>query len=499
MLMSSYTSRGASLLLPLILAPIIISTLGIEFYGLIGVFVIVQGAIALLDLGIVPTVTRELSALRGRNAPASELNNTLYTIELVYLVLAACALLIGLVISIVVAYYWLHNSKFSADATAIAFTIMCAGATANLISGLFSATLLAMGRQIQFNLISTCFPVVNIAVSISGLRYFSWDIFDYLAWQASIAWASLLVIRYLAWKSMPERSASLVFSKGVIIALRRFATGVSITQILATLSMNMDRILLSRLLPTEVFGYYALGATVASSLLALVYPILAVASPRLTLAFNSPDKSHAADMYHFYCQMVCVAIVPTALTVAIFVEPLLLAWTQNPDVVQHASTPLRILALGWLFNGLMCVPYATQLAHGWVRLGLYGLAIGLVFQIPVLLYFVPRHGIDAAAWSWLVLELGFFLVAIPLMHTRILRGHAKQWYLMDTLIPAFSTLAVLAICYLVFQQLQQSFYLTRLDLFLYLGFSAFLAFLISIMSATRMRPIAIKLLTRSTS
>ncbi len=496
-LVSSYLARGTTLFLPLILTPLILSRLGIEFYGLIGTFAIIQSAIALLDLGIVPTVARELAVLRGRNSSASEFHNTLYTIQAVYFALAAIGFMIGLALSTIVAIYWINSTQMGANAISVAFAIMCLGATANLINGLFSATLMTMGKQLQCNLVSTCLLVLAAFVSAIGLLYFSWGLIEYVSWQTTASWVTLLIVRHLAWRSIPRHTSAPLFQSSVVVALRKFATGVSITQVLATLSMNMDRILLSRLLPTDIFGYYTLAATLSSSLMGLVYPILAVASPRLTMAFHSPDAKFAANQYHFYSQLVTAAIIPATMTVIFFAEPLLLAWTQNADVVHYAATPLKILVLGWLFNGLMCIPYATQLAHGLVRLGLYGLAISLTFQVPALLFFIPRYGMDAAAWSWLIIELSFFLIAIPIMHRRILKGHASEWYLKDTIIPGISGLIVVSISFVVFQQLQQFFEFGRFFVCLYLGISAFLGFLATAISAAALRPIAVRLFRKT--
>lgn len=488
-LLSSYASRGIVLLLPLVMAPILLKKFGSEVYGLVGVFVVIQSIISLLDLGIAPTVAREFAALRGKNASADKFCNLLYTVEIAYFILAALALFVGLAASVAIAHYWINIRSILEHDAAFAFSIMCLGATANFIAGLFGATLLALNRQVQYNLTAAGFQVAGAVVAILGLLYLSWGVFLYFAWQAITSLSSLFVIRRLAWKSMPKFWARPVFQKSVITSLRRLAAGLSITQVMAALSMNMDRIFLSRLLPAEIFGFYALAAALSSSLLGLVYPIVAVASPRLTLAFNSTDCKLAMPQYHFYAQMICVVVTPATLTVAIFAEPLLLAWTQNIDAVNYAALPLRILALGWLFNALMCLPYAAQLAHGWVRLGAYGLFIGLALQIPALLYFVPRYGLDAAAWSWLVMEFGFFIVAVPVMHKKIMQGHAKEWYWNDNIIPAIAAFLVLGICHIVFHQLDQHIEFSRPWIFVYLGTSTCLGSLAAVLAAARVRSV----------
>jgi len=43
--------------------PLYIKYLGVEAYGLIGIFAILQSMLALLDMGMKPTLSRELSLI----------------------------------------------------------------------------------------------------------------------------------------------------------------------------------------------------------------------------------------------------------------------------------------------------------------------------------------------------------------------------------------------------------------------------------------------------
>lgn len=494
-LLSSYASRGLAVLMPIVITPIVISKLGIEVYSLVGIFVMVQSAISLLDLGIVPTVMREMSRLRASSAQSNELLDTVRTIEIVYLALVSIAFLLGIGISYAVAHYWMHAGLMSAHEVAVIFAVMCVGATANLMGGLYSAVLTANEKQLTLNLMQVGSTLLSASVSITGLLYFSWSFLDFVAWQSVVGFINLAVFRYVMWRSMPPAEQVPVFQKQIVMALRRFSVGISGTQILAIFSMNMDRILLARLLPPDSFGYYTLAATLAASLMAFVQPITAVATPRLMLAFHGEDENNATDQYHLFSQMVCVVIAPLVLTIVVFSGPLLLAWTNNADVVLHASLPLEILALGWMFNALMYVPYSAQIANGWVRLGFFGLLISLAIQVPVLLHFVPKYGLAAAAWSWLVMELGFFLIAIPVMHSRILIGVAGKWYLYDTLLPMAVTLPVIILSWIVFTGFHMEL-LGRMSVFLYMGMTMLLSFVAAVIFADRLRPVAKGLIYR---
>ena len=43
---------------------------------------------------------------------------------------------------------------------------------------------------------------------------------------------------------------------------------------------------------------------------------------------------------------------------------------------------------------------------------------------------------------WLILNLSYVLVTVPIMHRRLLKGEASRWYRDDVLLPAGAVLAI---------------------------------------------------------
>ena len=90
-----------------IFIPIYIKFVGIESWGLIGLFATLQAMSGLLDLGISNTLNREmarLSALQGRE---QEMRNLIRTLETLYWSIAVFVGIIVLALSPVIAHHWL--------------------------------------------------------------------------------------------------------------------------------------------------------------------------------------------------------------------------------------------------------------------------------------------------------------------------------------------------------------------------------------------------------
>lgn len=91
--------------------------------------------------------------------------------------------------------------------------------------------------------------------------------------------------------------------------------------------------------------------------------------------------------------------------------------------------------LGNLLNGLMWIPYQTQLAHGWTSLTVRINIVAVAVIVPAILWATPRYGAEGAAWVWLVLNTGYLLVGIHFMYGRILSAEKRRWYAQDLLLP----------------------------------------------------------------
>ena len=62
--------------------------------------------------------------------------------------------------------------------------------------------------------------------------------------------------------------------------------------------------------------------------------------------------------------------------------------------------------------------------------------------MPLLLITVPRYGFVAAAVVWAVLNLGYTIFMVALMHRRLLIGEQWRWYGKVVLLPLLAAVAV---------------------------------------------------------
>src|SRR5689334_162946 len=90
-----------------IFVPSYVSYLGVESYGLIGLFATLQAWFLVLDLGLAPTLSREMARLRGGATTPQHIRDLLRSIELFYFVVAVLIAIVVFFSAALLARHWL--------------------------------------------------------------------------------------------------------------------------------------------------------------------------------------------------------------------------------------------------------------------------------------------------------------------------------------------------------------------------------------------------------
>jgi O-antigen/teichoic acid export membrane protein len=434
-LVANFIGNGWTALLGVVLVPLYIKFLGIEAWGLIGMFASLQSICVLLDMGLSTTLNREMARLSVQGNKAQEMRNLVRTLELIYWAIAA-----GIGVSIfalapLIANHWVQARYLSPGTINQAITIMALAVACQWPFGLYSGGLLGLQRQVLLS-------GINIGIATlrgAGVVFVLWKVAPtlqaFFLWQAVISLLQTCLVGWSLWRSLPESQLGADFKNGLLRGTWRFAAGISGITILSLILIQMDKVILSGLLKLEMFGYYVLAGTVATSIYLLVNPVFAALSPRFTQLVSLGDEEGLRQLYHHGCQLMSVVILPVSVVTALFSKEILFLWTGNSTTVEYTHLVLSILVIGTALNGLMHLPYALQLAYGWTKLAFYMNAVAVLILAPSIILMASLYGAVGAAIIWVVLNIGFVLVGIPLMHRRLLRGEQWRWYFEDVGLP----------------------------------------------------------------
>jgi O-antigen/teichoic acid export membrane protein len=262
----------------------------------------------------------------------------------------------------------------------------------------------------------------------------------FLLWQFGISIINSFLFIISLWKNLPRSENKPVFQKKLLHGIWKFTAGMSGISILAVILTQLDKVILSKLLSLELFGYYMLASMVAMSLGRLFTPLFFSIYPRFTQLVSINDHDELKQLYHKSCQFMSVLILPAAIVIALFSYEIMLLWTRNPATAEKTHLIVSIMICGTALNGLMNPPYALQLAFGWTKLSVITNIVAVIILAPLIILLTMHYGAIGAASAWLILNIGYILFEIPIMHKRILVKEKWRWYWNDVCVPISASL-----------------------------------------------------------
>jgi len=221
-----------------------------------------------------------------------------------------------------------------------------------------------------------------------------------------------------------------------------FAGGMSGIGILGTILTQMDKVVLSRFLSLTDFGYYTVAGVVAGSLQLFITPIFSAVFPRLSALVAKDDREGIRHLYHAGTQAMAACVLATATVTTLCAPQLVAVWTGNPELSARVTPIAVLLLVGTAINGLMHLPFALQLAHGWTRVGLQVALCQVVIFVPALIYAAAHFGALGGAAIWALLNIFYLVTGLYLTHRRLLQGEMHRWIVRDVGYPLLASLLV---------------------------------------------------------
>jgi O-antigen/teichoic acid export membrane protein len=243
----------------------------------------------------------------------------------------------------------------------------------------------------------------------------------YLVWHASVTLIETLIRRQFAWRVLQVKRSQI---KGAMAELRSvgvYAFSMAGAALLGALTVQMDRIVLSKMASIAQFGYYSVAASVALGALQIIYPLTQAIMPRAIQLRTDPAALRRLNIK----LMGLIGLIVT-LGVIIFITSgklILQLWLRNASVVGEVYPILAILLLGTVLNAFYNVGYMYWLVYQKSHRILQVNALALVISAVLIPLLVSRFGSIGAAIGWLAIYLIRFLFTLEWIK-RVSNGRA---------------------------------------------------------------------------
>jgi O-antigen/teichoic acid export membrane protein len=472
-IIANFVGNVWSAIINLLFVPYYLYYIGAEGYGLIGVFTSLQVVLNLLDSGLSPTLNRELARLSALPNTEEQVRNMVRTLEFVYWSLALCIGLISIGIAPILANYWIKPHLLTISTVKYSFMLLGGGLIFQFPIGFYSGGLQGLRRQVQLNIIRIVFSTVKALGAFLSLKYIDNSVIVFFSWSFIINIINSVTIALAIWYYLPRHKEKPVFDKSELLRIKKFAigmTGIAFTSVLLT---QVDKIILSKVLTLEQFGYYTFASTVGFIIFQIIGPVTQSYFPQLSLFVVQNDELNLKKTYHQACQLVTVLLMPASFLLIFFSKELLLIWTHNLRIVHNTWLLTSIFAFGTAMNGLMHMPYMLSIANGWTRLTFITNIVMLIILIPTTIFASTHYGAIGGASIWAIINSIYFFVTPNILHSKILITEKKRWYLNDTVIPSVVSLFLTILFYFFFPVNHKSSDFLKICSFVIMGLSSF--------------------------
>ena len=422
-----------SALVGLAVVPFYLKYLGIEAYGLIGFFVTTQAVLSLLDMGMAPTINREVARCSALG-DLREAGKLLHTLAVVYWGMAVMIALLMVALAPWIAEYWLQSKQLSAQTISHAIMLMGLVVACRWPIGLYQGALIGAQRLTVASGISIAMVTFGSLGAVAVLAFVSPTIEAFFIWQACVGLVYAFSMRLAAWRII-GRSGQVRFDVDKLKSVWRFTAGMSGIGLTALVFTQLDKVILSKMLGLEEFVHYMLATVVVSGLYVLISPVFNVVYPRMTALVGTGETEKLTDLYRSGTRLLATVLFPIAMVLVFYADDVVLVWTSNPSVASSVAPVISLLVIGSALNGVMYFPYALQLANGMTWIPLTINTVLMCFLMPLIIYLAKSYGTLGGAMAWVTTEVIYVMLGTWLTHRYLLKGLGAKWIFQDVGIP----------------------------------------------------------------
>lgn len=426
--LSNFAGLMTVSLLPLLASILYVPLLGAERFGIVGAasFLLTFGVN--LDIGIGRAVTRRFAQAASQQETGAAPQNYLATAHLLFLGLLlpfSAAVMLG---ADFLTRSWLVIPPALHDEAEHALWLLGPVIFLNGFRVMDLAALNGLERQGLSNFLHAGSLALRLLLSLLVLLFIDRSILALLMTWLFAVLAEMLVIglvtrHCLRRHGFPGSGWPQLALMGQLIRTAR-SDG---TSTLVSIATNFaDKLVLSRLLPIDLFGLYHIVSTLAAAPTRLTAPIAFAAFPRWIAQHAAGDRDSFTSSYHAAAQIAGALILPAAIAGLLFAPRVLAALFPSVSVPPDLILVFRLLVIAGAASALNFLPYMAYLALGTTRLLFWQAIVSGALYLPLVLGTTASVGLFLPVGARLALDVSTFALFLVAVGRSLLPGETRR-------------------------------------------------------------------------
>lgn len=262
----------------------------------------------------------------------------------------------------------------------------------------------------------------NIIILSSG-----GGLFAIVYWMAGCSLIGVLGYIFLAGRVLPSYAALIPgFSYPVIIRNLHYSSKMFFVSILSMIQSKFDKIIISKLLPIGILGFYSFAYGTALKGTSMGMAVAQAAFPSFSLFYKKKDRQSLLSQYKKLQDVLCFGSVPIFAAI-IFSEIPLFAYLFNIDIAKMLLLPITFLCVGFYFHNALAIPYAISPALGKPEIVIKSKLWAMIINLPLAIWLTIKFGLNGAAFSLIMYNLLAYCYALPKVYALCLGLNRWAW------------------------------------------------------------------------
>ncbi|WP_410568571.1 oligosaccharide flippase family protein [Acinetobacter sp. H1(2024)] len=481
--LASYTSQIYLVIISIAILPIYMKYMGAEAYGLVGFFAMLQGIFSLLDFGLTPTISRQTAQYNAGVETALGFRQLFRSLSVIFAGIACLGGGTLFYINHYIAEHWLKLENLTMSDVLFSLQIMAVCVALRWMTGLYRGVISGFECILWLSISNIIIATLRFPGALLYMYYFGFTIRSFFVFQLIVAMLEFVLLIFKTYVLLPKlnSSAKLGWSLNPVKPLLSFALTIAFTSSVWVLLTQLDKFILSGLLPLSEYGYFTLAVLVAGGILQIGTPISSAIMPRMARLQGEKKYQELKTIYLGATEFVTVIVVTAGIVLSVLAKPILYVWTGNLELSESAAPILQLYALGNAILTLGAFPYYLQYAKGNLRLHFIGNLITAILLIPAIIWAAKNYGAIGAGWTWLLIQFSYLVLWVSYVHKMIEPNINLKWF--KSFIPSVASTGMISYLLIHFMSFSEQ----RNIAFLQICFFSLICLIVSLLSSKQTR------------
>jgi O-antigen/teichoic acid export membrane protein len=417
-----------------VMTPYFITHLGAESYGLVAFFSLLTAWMNLLDLGMTPTLGREVASSRVSGETMIDFRKLLRSFEMIFLGISILVFASIYLFRNWLSVEWIKSFELSRLEISKCISIMGVLIGFRFFSSLYRSVIIGFENQVWLNIINILFSTLKFIGVLFLFKFISTNVYIFFEYQFVLGIVEVFVLMVFVYIKLPSSNIKIPIFSFYWLKIKSiipFALGIAYTSAIWIFVSQVDKLVLSGVLSLKEFGYFNLVIMLSTTISVLSGPISQSILPRMVYLFSTNEIESMLKLYRNGTQLVTLISSALAIIVALFSEQIVYAWTGNLQAATWSKDVLFWYSLGSGVLTILGFQYFLQVAYGQLKLHVIGGTLSFFIDVPIIVFISKNFGAESAGMVWFILRLLWLFLWTPLIHNRFAPGLHWKWFFND--------------------------------------------------------------------